>query len=285
MAHATRRIYRHRLPVRVMHWINVACLAVLLGSGLQIFNAHPALYWGEASVFDRPALALTGKKDAQGVPRGETRIGALTFRTDGVLGASENLLGAHVARGFPTWATIPGARSLADGRRWHFFFAWLFVLNGAAYLAWSLASRHLSGDLWPSRADWRGLGRSILDHARFSHPTGDEAARYNVLQRLAYLAVVLVLLPGITLFGLAMSPDFDVMLGWLLDLVGGRQSARTWHFIFAALLVAFVLIHLFMVVVTGPINQVRAMLTGRYDVHVDDAPPPAAAPTPPGAAP
>ena len=280
MAHPTRRIRRHRLPVRVMHWINVACLAVLLGSGLSIFNAHPALYWGEDSRFDRPVLALTGKKDAQGVPRGETRIGSLRFATDGVLGASENLLGAHVARGFPTWATIPGAKSLADGRRWHFFFAWLFVLNGAAYLLWALASRHLAGDLWPTRADWRGIGRSILDHARFRHPTGEAAARYNVLQKLAYLAVLLVLLPGIVLFGLAMSPDFDVRLGWLLDLVGGRQSARTWHFIFALALVAFVVVHVFMVLVTGPINQLRAMITGGYDIPIDE-PAPATKPPPP----
>jgi thiosulfate reductase cytochrome b subunit len=268
--HGTRRTYRHRLPVRVTHWINVACLAILLGSGLQIFNAHPALYWGEASRFERPAFALTGRKDATGVPRGQLRLGSLRLDTDGVLGASRNLLGAHVARGFPTWATIPGAKSLADGRRWHFFFAWIFVLNGLAYLAWSLASRHLRGDLWPTGADWRGMARSVLDHLKFKHPSGEAALRYNILQKLAYLAVVLVLLPGIVLFGLAMSPDFDVVLGWLLDLVGGRQSARTWHFVFAMALVAFVAIHVFMVLVSGPINQVRSMLTGHYDIPVDD---------------
>jgi thiosulfate reductase cytochrome b subunit len=272
MAHATRRIHRHRLPVRVLHWINVACLFVLLGSGLSIFNAHPALYWGEYSDFAHPVLALKAIPDAKGVPRGETRIGGLRIATDGVFGASKNLLGQHVGRGFPTWATIPGAKSLADGRRWHFFFAWIFVVNGAAYLLWSLASRHLSRDLLPTGADVRGIGRSILDHARFKHPTGEAAARYNVLQKLAYLAVVLVLLPGIVLFGLAMSPDFDVMLGWLLDLVGGRQSARTWHFIFAALLVAFVAIHVFMVIVSGPVNQVRSMITGKYDVAEDKTP-------------
>ena len=271
-AHATRRIYRHRLPVRVMHWTNVVCLFVLLGSGLQIFNAHPALYWGEDSRFHRPALALTGKADAQGVPRGETRIGTLRLKTDGFLGASKNLFGVHVARGFPTWATIPGAKSLADGRRWHFFFAWIFVLNGLAYLGWSLASRHLAGDLWPTGPDLRGMGRSIVDHLKFKHPTGDAAARYNVLQKLAYLAVILVLVPGVILMGLAMSPDFDVVLGWLLDLVGGRQSARTWHFIFAFALLAFVAVHVFMVLVSGPVNQVRSMLTGRYDVPLDPGP-------------
>jgi thiosulfate reductase cytochrome b subunit len=270
MAGSTRRIYRHRLPVRAMHWINVVCLFVLLGSGLQIFNAHPALYWGEDSSFAKPALALTGRPDASGKAHGMTRIGTHSFDTDGVLGASKNLFGVHVARGFPTWATIPGAKSLADGRRWHFFFAWFFVLNGAAFLAWALVSRHLSGDLWPTGADLRGMGRSILDHMKFKHPTGEAAARYNVLQKLAYLAVILVLIPGVILMGLAMSPDFDVLLGWLLDLVGGRQSARTWHFIFAMLLLAFIAVHVFMVIVSGPVNQVRSMITGRYDVHDDE---------------
>jgi thiosulfate reductase cytochrome b subunit len=270
MSGSTRRIYRHRLPVRVMHWINVVCLFVLLGSGLQIFNAHPALYWGEDSGFASPVLALTGKPDAAGMPRGEVHVGTHRLHTDGVLGASNNLFGVHVARGFPTWATIPGAKSLADGRRWHFFFAWLFVLNGAAFLLWSLASKHLSGDLWPTGADLRGMGRSILDHMKFKHPTGDAAARYNVLQKLAYLAVILVLIPGVILMGLGMSPDFDVLLGWLLDIVGGRQSARTWHFIFAMSLLAFIAIHVFMVLVSGPLNQLRSMLTGKYDVPLDD---------------
>jgi thiosulfate reductase cytochrome b subunit len=269
MSGSTRRIYRHRLPVRVMHWINVVCLFVLLGSGLQIFNAHPALYWGEDSRFAHPVFALTGKPDAAGVPRGEVHLGTHRLRTDGVFGASKNLFGVHVARGFPTWATIPGAKSLADGRRWHFFFAWFFVLNGAAFALWALLSRHLSGDLWPTGPDLRGMGRSIIDHLKFKHPTGDAAARYNVLQKLAYLAVILVLIPGVILMGLAMSPDFDVLLGWLLDIVGGRQSARTWHFIFAMSLLAFIAIHVFMVIVSGPINQVRSMITGRYDVPED----------------
>jgi thiosulfate reductase cytochrome b subunit len=279
--HASRRTYRHRLPVRITHWINVACLFILLMSGLQIFNAHPALYWGPISDFAHPVLALTGRPDAHGVPHGQTRIGKLKLDTDGFLGASKNLFGVHVPRGFPTWATIPGAKSLADGRRWHFFFAWFFVLNGLAYLLWSLASRHLRGDLWPTGADWRGMGRSILDHMKFKHPTGDAAARYNILQKLAYLVVILVLIPGVILMGLGMSPDFDVWLGWMLDAIGGRQSARTLHFVFAMALLAFIAIHVFMVLVTGPINQIRSMLTGNYDVPLD---PPAAAVPPPVAA-
>src|SRR5215210_281744 len=77
------RFYRHRLPVRVMHWINVVCLAMLLMSGLTIFNAHPALYWGKDSSFAAPWLSIGAeRRDGQAV--GVTRIGGATFATDGV---------------------------------------------------------------------------------------------------------------------------------------------------------------------------------------------------------
>src|SRR6267378_5478707 len=54
-----RLIYRHTALVRATHWINVVLLTILLMSGLQIFNAHPALYWGEVSNFGDPALSIT----------------------------------------------------------------------------------------------------------------------------------------------------------------------------------------------------------------------------------
>jgi len=249
-----------------MHWINVACIFALLMSGLQIFNAHPALYWGEASDFEAPALALAGKTGPDGQLRGETRIGGLRFDTTGVLGVSDNMLGEPSKRGFPMWATIPGPRNLAEGRRWHFFFAWLFIVNGLAYWLWSWRAKHLSQDLAPTRNDWRGIGRSIRDHLRFRHPTGAEATRYNVLQKLAYLAVIFIFAPGILLMGLAMSPQLDPVLGWMIELVGGRQSARTLHFIIAIAFVAFILIHVLMVLVSGPANQIRSMITGRYRI-------------------
>ncbi|MEO6102566.1 MAG: cytochrome b/b6 domain-containing protein [Pseudoxanthomonas sp.] len=261
--------YRHRLPVRIMHWINVICLVALFMSGLQIFNAHPALYWGQDSRFDQPALALKAMRAPNGEIRGITQVGSFRADTTGVLGASKNQSGVIQARGFPAWATIPGPRSLADGRSWHFFFVWLFVINGLAFWLWTWRSRHFRQDLAPSGTELRGIGHSIGQHLRFKHPTGVEAARYNVLQKLAYLAVIFVFGPGIVLMGLAMSPHLDSVLGWMVDLVGGRQSARTWHFIIAFSLLAFVLVHVFMVLVSGPLNQLRSMITGRYRIPPD----------------
>lgn len=262
-----RVVLRHRLPLRVMHWINLLCMLALVGSGLQIFNAHPALYWGAASHFDRPLLAMEGARGPDGKGRGITRVGGAAFDTTGVLGVSKASDGHMVRRGFPEWATVPGPRSLALGRRWHFFFAWLWVVNGACYLLWSLASRHLTRDLAMRRRDWRAIPRSIVEHLRYHHPVGEEALRYNPLQKLAYLGVIFALAPLAVLTGLSMSPQMDGVLGWWLDVVGGRQSARTVHFVVMALFVVFVVVHVLMVVYAGPINEMRSMLSGRFRVR------------------
>ena len=263
-----RTVLRHRWPLRLMHWINLACMLALVGSGLQIFNAHAALYWGETSDFDGPLFATELVRDANGKGRGITRIGDARFDTTGVLGVSPRSLdGMNVRRGFPEWATIPGPKSLALGRRWHFFFGWAWVINGLCYLGWSLASRHLRDDLAMQRRDWRGIGRSIGDHLRFRHPHGDAATRYNPLQKLAYLGVIFVLTPLVILTGLSMSPQLHSLMGGFIQLIGGRQSARTLHFIAMSLFVLFTVVHVLMVVYAGPVNELRSMISGRFRVR------------------
>src|SRR4051795_3508619 len=185
-----RRFYRHRLPVRVMHWINVVCLTVLLMSGLNIFNAHPALYWGRESTFAQPWISFGARNTPSG-PVGYTRIAGHEFDTTGVLGLSTSPnSGAAMARAFPWWATIPGGQWLAMARHWHFFFAWIFVINGIAYLLYTIFSRHLKRDLVPTRDELRNIGRSIVAHVKFKPPPGAAATRYNVLQSLTYLIVI-----------------------------------------------------------------------------------------------
>ncbi|CAM5779869.1 cytochrome b/b6 domain-containing protein [Rhizobacter fulvus] len=266
----SRRLYRHRLPVRVMHWINVICLTILLGSGLQIFNAHPALYWGRDSTFADPWVSIGALRTADGGVTGITTIAGHRFSTDGVLGASKaGADDAKSVRAFPAWATIPGPQWLSMGRHWHFFFAWLFVINGVCYVAYAIASGHLSRDLLPTRGELRRIGHSIKDHLLFRHETGEAAKRYNVLQNLAYLTVIFVLLPLVILAGLAMSPRIDAVFPGWVDLLGGRQSARTLHFLAAAGLLLFVLIHVFEVLINGAWNQIRSMVTGWYVLPAD----------------
>lgn len=260
-------IYRHPVAVRAGHWVNVLVMAVMLMSGLQIFNAHPALYWGKKSEFDRPFIAMTAVADADGGARGVTRIAGARFDTTGFLGYS-----GGAVRGFPAWATLPGYRSLSTGRRWHFFFAWLFVANGLAFFAYSLASRHLSRDLLPKAQELKNIPRTAWDHARLRFPKGEEAKHYNVIQKLAYLVVIFGLGPLIVLTGLTMSPTIDTAFPWLLDLFGGRQSARTIHFLCAFGFVAFFLVHIVLVVLSGPLNNLRSMITGRYRIEQEQEP-------------
>ncbi len=259
---AGERVYRHRWPVRLAHWFNVPILLILIMSGLQIFNAHPALYWGDRSDRDHPLVAIRPARAEDGELRGVTTIVGHRFDTTGVLGYSDGRI-----RAFPAWATIPNATWLAMGRQWHLFFAWLFVLNGVGFALYAYGSRHLSRDLVPTTADLRALPQSLKDHVLLRHPTGEASRRYNVLQKLAYLGVLFGLAPLIVLTGLTMSPTLDTAFPWLLPLFGGRQSARTIHFMACFAFVGFLVIHLSQVMLTGVLNNIRSMITGWYVVH------------------
>jgi thiosulfate reductase cytochrome b subunit len=261
---------RHTVITRVTHWINAICLGFLLLSGLQIFNAWPNLHWGQAGADTGHAFLSIGA--SRGQEQGFLRVGATTIPTTGVLGVS-SLDGQTVARAFPGWLTLPSFQDLAQGRRWHFFFAWCFVVNGAVYLAYSLLNGHLRRDLVPARGELapRHLWHEIAAHARLRFPKGEQARRYNVLQKLSYLGVVAILLPLMLLTGLTMSPGMNAAAPFLLDVFGGRQSARSIHFITASLLVLFVLVHLAMVLLSGVWNNLRSMITGRYAIRENEA--------------
>ncbi len=223
-------VYRHRRSTRIWHWVNALAVFVLLMSGMMIFNAHPRLYWGEYGANpDRAWLDLG-------------------------------------PRPFPGWATIPTRYDLAGARGWHFLFAWLLVVPGLLYWLWSFLDRHIQRDLAPRREELspRHIWRDVKDHARLRFPAGAAAREYNILQKASYLGILFVLLPLIVLTGLTMSPGMDSAWPWLLDLFGGRQSARSLHFIAAALIAAFILVHLVMVMLAGPVNEIRSMITGRY---------------------
>jgi len=226
-------VLRHRLPTRLWHWLNAIAVIVMLMSGMMIFNAHPRLYWGHYGAnFDPAWLEL---------PR------------------------------FPGWATIPSTYDLAGARRWHLAFAWLFGVSTVLYLLAGLLNGHLRRDLLPKLREFAPshLWQEVKNHARLRFPTGEAAARYSTLQRLSYGAVVLALIPLLILSGLAMSPAMDAAWPWLIDLFAGRQSARSVHFICAALMLLFIIVHLLMVLLAGPENEVRSMITGRFRLPPD----------------
>lgn len=229
--------YRHRLPTRIWHWINAVTVFVMLMSGMMIFNAHPHLYWGQFGAnFDHSWLSFKG-------------------------------------RPFPGWATIPSTYNLAAARRWHLAFAWLLVAGLLSFLLVSLWNRHVQRDLAPTRDQVKPshVWQDIKEHARLRFPTGDAALRYNILQKFSYVAVIFVLIPLMILTGLAMSPTMDAAWPWLIDLFGGRPSARSIHFLCASAILFFIIVHLVMVALAGPINEIGSMITGRFRVPPERA--------------
>lgn len=260
-APAPRMIHRHSPVTRVWHWINAVVFVILLMSGLAILNAHPRLYWGSYGANSDPAWLEIGAAEDIGY----VRIGDVELETTGVLGLSATGTGRQRSRAFPAWTTLPSSGDLAKARRWHLTFAWALLPPLAVYALWALLSGHLWRDLVPNRRALRPvhLWHSCRDHALLRFDREDDT-RYNILQQISYLVVLVGLIPAMILSGLAMSPAATAVAPWLLDLFGGRQSARSVHFIAAALLVVFVLFHLALVLLSGPWNRIRSMITGRY---------------------
>jgi thiosulfate reductase cytochrome b subunit len=262
-------IYRQFLSTRLTHWIWAVCLFFLLLSGLQIFNAHPALYIGDQSGFgfDNAVLRIGSERTPESGRIGYTEIFGWKFETTEWLGLYRSDNGILQNRAFPGSVTIPSFYDLASGRVVHFFFAWIFAITLVAWLATSTVNGHLRRDILPRWRDIRTLPRDIANHVRLRfHHKRD----YNTLQKLSYAGVLLVLMPLMVITGLAMSPGFNAAAPWLVDILGGRQTARTIHFVVMLLLVGFFVIHIAMVVAAGPLNELRSIVTGWYRVDAEE---------------
>jgi thiosulfate reductase cytochrome b subunit len=230
-------IRRHSAATRIWHAINALAMFVMIGSGIGIFKAHPRLYWGVAGAnFDTPWTAL----DA-----------------------------------WPAWSvslinllTIPTSYNLAMSRRWHLFFALVMAFSLLGFLVVSLLNRHIQRDL-RLRARELSAAHLIADvkaHLVFRFHDPEGPAAYNIFQKLSYILVLFVLLPLVILTGLAMSPGMNAAWPWLLDMFGGRQSARSLHLIAFVGLTLFTVVHLVLVILAGPINEMRSIITGRWKV-------------------
>jgi thiosulfate reductase cytochrome b subunit len=269
-------VKRHRLSTRLWHWTNALTLLVMLMSGLMIFNAHGRLYWGQYGANDDKAwLVIDDAGDT-----GFVELAGVRVETTGVLGIWTNEEGEVKRRAFPYWVTIPSGYDLQAARRWHFTFAWILAVALTLYMLRSLWNGHVRNDLHIRRWEWSvsHIWHDIKEHARLRFPTGAAAKDYNILQKFAYISVIFIMLPLIIFTGLTMSPAMNSAWPWLLDLFGGRQSARSIHFLCAFGLVGFFFVHMAMVVLAGPVNEVRSMITGKYRLPGKAEPAPAPEP-------
>lgn len=259
------QVYRHSRIVRVTHWLNAVATIMLLFTGFAMTQLHAPLYWGDAGQdwgdVEReyngagrdiyPAIARVPEVAWQDIgqkvrPRAAT-LGLGNWVDDAVWSA-DNYLRTAIRVGD------------------HILFAWLFLFNGLVYLVSGFVSGRFGGLLRPSLRDLslRKIGHELWDHVRLRFPKGDEARSYNLIQKYTYLFVIFVALPLQLLSGLALLPWMDAVAPWLKDLFLGRQSARTIHFSCATLILAFLLVHLAMVLLSGFRNNMRSMITGWY---------------------
>lgn len=215
---------RHPLSTRVWHWINLPCLIVLFMSGLTISNAHRYLYWGDWGFAPEQAWLA--------VPR------------------------------FPGWMTIPSTYNLAEARDWHILMAWPFALGLLFVWLAMFGNRHFWRHLRTRCEEWAptAVWRDIKAHVRLDF--GHGGTNYNFLQRLAYGLVLGVMLPLMVFTGMAISPGIEPAMPWMVDALGGRQSARSLHFLFAWGLTGFVIVHVVLVLLNRPLVLLRDMVTG-----------------------
>lgn len=265
-----RRVLRHHWLVRLTHWGNALAIFFLLMTGMNIFGAHPRLYWGHGGSLDqvdRQWLEV-GQGGMMNAPRGWVDIGDTRFDTTGVLGVSRNASGNWNVVAFPHWATFPSGRDLATARTWHFFAAWLLIINGLVWLGYAVLSGRLWREILPRARELAPahLWHDVEQHLKLNFPKGEAALQYEVLQKLAYAGVALVLIPVVILTGMAMSPGLNAAFPFLDALWGGRQSARSVHFIAASGIAGFLILHLVLVVLAGPIRGISAMITGRMTI-------------------
>jgi thiosulfate reductase cytochrome b subunit len=218
----------HSYNVRICHWINLVSCVYLLWSGVHIFLDFPELYWGHTGYRGYPAafrLADWG----------------LSWEAAGALGDRR-------------W-----------GRNYHFTAAWVFLINGLVYVVWNLYSRHFLSRMWPAR-DERTVAHvraELRDHLRWRSRGHTANGRYGALQKTSYLILIFVFVPLMILTGIAQSPGFTAAMPALLDLFGGRQTARTLHTIGTVALVLFVVVHVLEVAAAGFFVKLRSMITGR----------------------
>ena len=201
---------------------------------------------------------------------GMTRILGHDFDTTGFVRRCRATRAARSSRAtFPSWLThSEQPLAVAGTRQWRFPVRLIFGVSGLCYVLYAIWSRHLRVILRRPAPTWRSIGRSIIDHLRFHHPhwRGIEATKQRPAEADLPDGDLRAVAAG-DIDGIRDVAGLDsVIPGWV-NVVGGRQSARTIHFVVAWLLVLFVFIHVFEVIITGLWNNLRSMITGRYRVE------------------
>ncbi len=240
----------HGFPLwlRACHYLNLLFMVFMIRSGLSILMDHPRLYWNVHCTPGSEWLRLTPLK----VP------------TDRVWTAKDD------ARYVSPWLALPGGRhTVGIARHWHFLVALLWVANGVVFVTLLCATGQWARIVPHS---WRILPEAWAVHVHYATfhmpPEPDGFYQYNSLQHLAYFAVVFILPTLSILTGLAMSPAIDNHFQWYPRAFGGRQSARSIHFLLLLGYLGFIAVHVLMVVLTGLARNMDHIVMGTDETGV-----------------
>ncbi len=240
----------HGFPLwlRYAHYLNLLLMVFMIRSGLSILMDHPRLYW---NVHCTPGSEWL-------------RVTPVLVPTDRVWTAKDD------ARYISPWLALPGGRhTVGIARHWHFLVALLWVANGLVFvtLLWATGQwRRIVPHSWQIVPEaW-----AVLVHYATFHmpPEPDGFYQYNSLQHLAYFAVVFILPPLSILTGLAMSPAVDSRFRWYARIFGGRQAARSIHFLLLLAYLGFIAVHVLMVVVTGLARNMDHIVMGTDETGI-----------------
>ena len=234
MAHPAVETSRavHSLSVRICHWVNVIACGYLLVSGVHILLDFPELYWGHTGYRGYPAIFRLSDW-------------GLSWEAAGALGDRR-------------W-----------GRNYHVTFAWVFLLNGLVYVGWNLYTKHFRKRMLPAGDEltMAHVRSELRDVLRWRSRRPASIVGYRTPQKVSYLLLIFVFVPFMILTGVAQSPGFTAAMPGLLDLFGGRQSARTLHTVGTVLLVLFVVVHVLEIAAAGFVNRTRSMITGKESIR------------------
>jgi len=225
--------------LRFAHFINIIFIILLIRSGIEILSAMPKLYWNDHARPGSEWLKFTRKKIPQ----------------DRMWTSLEE------EESFSSWIALPGHKNLGIGRHWHFFSILFWVANGIAYYILLFTSDEWQRLVPTSLSIIPGAFHDMMLYASFQFDIPGNP--YDSIQQLTYFSVVFLLGPFMIATGSAMSPSIDARFPWYPKIFGGRQVARSLHFLGMIGFVLFIVVHVAMVILSNFSENMGSIFLGQ----------------------
>ncbi len=246
--------------LRATHWVNVLFFGFMVRSGIQILGSYPRLYWNDHSKPGTEWLKFTRRK----IPQDRLWI---TLEEEVEV---------------PPVIGQPGGNNLGLGRHWHFFAALFWLANGIVYVVLLIVSGNWMAIVPTSWSIFPQMWHTFLSYLTFHAPPATDFTPYDPLQKVSYGFVVFILAPFQILTAAAQSPAIEAQFPWYSRLWGGRQAARSLHFIGLVLFIGFVFVHTLLIILVcacgphspalvGYVGNLGDIVLGQHLTHHTEA--------------